>query len=276
MVSDYSFGGSFVQAGDEFRLDLGLNNTSSNHNLQNIKVTLDSADGTFIPVSSSNSFYIDQISRNGYASHSLYLNVKPDAEQKTTSVNINMSYEDTSGNAYTASDVISIPVMQETRLVVDDIIAPPELFVGMQNGINVEFYNMGKTMLNNLRVSSEGDFDTMESNSYYVGNMESGRSDSYNFSFIPRNTGSMAGKLVFSYEDASGDQQILEKEFSFEIVDMPVWNEEPMPIDENMGGGQSIPWVLILIIIAVVCAGVIILLKRRRKKKMDLEMEIDE
>ena len=77
-------------------------------------------------------FFIDSIEKTGYKEHGLFLSVKPDAEQKTTSVNINMTYEDRSGNTYNATDVISIPVMQETRLVVDDIIAPPELYAGMQ------------------------------------------------------------------------------------------------------------------------------------------------
>lgn len=276
MVSNYSYGGSFVHAGDEFRLDIGLNNTSSSHTLQNIKVTLESGDGTFIPVRSSNSFYIDRIERNGYADYSLYLSVKPDAEQKTTSINVNMSYEDTSGNAFSANDIISIPVMQETRLVVDDIIAPPELYAGMQNGVNVEFYNMGKTTLNNLRIYTEGDFDTIESNSYYVGNMEPGRSDSYNFSFIPRSSGVMGGTVFFTYEDASGDQHVIEKQFSFDIMDMPVWNEEPFPIEDDMGGKKT-PWLPIAAGAAAVAviAG-IVLWKRHRKKKMNREMEIDE
>ena len=276
MVSNYSYGGSFVQAGDQFRLDIGLTNTSSNHTLQNIKVTLQSGDGTFIPVNSSNSFYINRIDRNGYADYSIYLSVKPDAEQKTTSINVDMSYEDSSGNAFTATDVISIPIMQETRLIVDDIIAPPELYAGMQNGVNVEFYNMGKTTLNNLRIYAEGDFDTMESTSYYAGNMESGRSDSYNFSFIPRGPGVMEGTVYFTYEDASGDQQVIENQFSFDIMEMPVWNEEPFPIDENMGGKKT-PWLPIGAgAVAVAGAAGIVLWKRHRKKKMNREMEIDE
>lgn len=275
MVSNYSFGGTYVQAGDEFRLDLGMINTSSSHALQNIKVTLESNDGTFIPVRSSNSFYIDQIEQGGMENYSLYLAAKPDAEQKTTSINIAMSYEDTAGNAYTATDVISIPVMQETRLVVDDIIAPPELYAGTQNGVSVEFYNMGKTKLNNLQITAEGNFDTMESNRYFVGNMGSGSSDSYDFSFIPRAIGSMAGKIIFTYEDASGDSQQIEKEFSFEIMDMPVWEEEPIPTEEDLGGG--IPWLPIGIgtVLSAVAAGVVVH-RIRHKRKMHREMEIDE
>lgn len=276
MVSSYSFGGSFVQAGDEFRLDLGLRNTSSAHTLRNVKVTLDSGDGTFIPVQSSNSFFIDRIDKNGSANHTMYLSTKPDAEQKTTSVNISMSYEDTEGNAFTATDVISIPVMQDTRLLVDDIIAPPEIYVGMPNGVSVDFYNMGRTKLNNLRINAEGNFDTMESNSYYVGNMEAGTSDSYDFSFIPRETGLMTGKVIFTYEDASGDQQTYEKEFEFQIMEMPVWNEEPWPPEEMPTEGGGIPWLPIGIAAALAVAAAIFFIRRHRKKKINKEMEINE
>lgn len=276
MVSNYSYGGSYVQAGDEFRLDLGLQNTSSAHTLRNIKVTLDSPDGTFIPVRSSNSFFIDQVDKNGTVNQSMYLSVKPDAEQKTTSINVSMSYEDTEGNAFTATDVISIPVMQDTRLIVDDIITQPELYVGMPNGVSVDFYNMGRTKLHNLRINAEGDFDTMESNSYYVGNMEPGTTDSYDFSFIPRETGTMSGKIIFTYEDASGHQQVYEKEFQFQIMDMPVWNEEPWPPEEMPTEGGSIPWLPIGIGTAVVIAAAIFFIRRHRKKKINEEMEINE
>jgi len=276
MVSTYSFGGSFVQAGDEFRLDLGLRNTSSAHTLRNVKITLDSGDGTFIPVQSSNSFFVDRIDKNGSANHTIYLSAKPDAEQKTTSVNISMSYEDTEGNAFTATDVISIPVMQDTRLLVDDIIAPPEIYMGMPSGVSVDFYNMGKTKLNNLRINAEGNFDTMESNSYYVGNMESGTSDSYDFSFIPRETGLMTGKVTFTYEDASGDQQTFDKEFEFQIMEMPVWDEEPWPPEEMPTEGGGLPWLPIGVATAVALAAAIFFIRRHRKKKIHEEMEINE
>lgn len=276
MVSSYSYGGTFVHAGDEFRLDLELRNTSPAHTLRNVKVTLESGDGTFIPVRSSNSFYIDNIDKNSSAGHSIYLSVKPDAEQKTTSINVTMSYEDTEANTFNATDIISIPVMQDTRLLVDDIIAPPELYAGMPSGVSVEFYNMGKTKLNNLRINAEGNFDTMESNSYYAGNMAPGTSDSYDFTFIPRETGLMTGKIVFSYEDASGDQQAFEKEFEFQIIEMPVWDEEQFPPEDGQDGSKKIPWVPIGIGAGILAAAAFLLIRRHRKKKLQREMEINE
>ncbi len=276
MVDNYSYGGSFVQAGDKFLLELGLYNASGSRAINNIKVTISSEDGAIIPVNSSNSFYIEKLGKKERTERAMVLSVKPNAEQKTTPLTVDMSYEDGSGNAFTSKDIISIPVMQDTRLEVDDIIAPPDLFAGMQNGLSVQFYNTGKTTLSNLRVTAEGDFDTPESTSYFVGNLESGKSDSYDFSFIPRKGGEMTGKIIFSYEDAAGDVQILERAFSFDVMEeMPVFDEGMMPEEGMNQGGSKTPWI---------AAGVILLLggggffawRKIRKKKMHREMEIDE
>lgn len=277
MVDRYSYGGTYVQAGEEFYLNLGLYNTSANHTLTNIKVTLSSDDGTFIPVNSSNAFFVDEIGTKDHYTKSLVLTAKPDAKQETTALSIEMSYEDGSGNAFTSKDVISIPVMQETRLVVDDVIAPPELYSMMQSGVSVQFYNMGKTILNNLRVTAEGNFDTPESTSYFVGNMESGKSDSYDFSFIPRQGGTMEGKIIFTYEDASGDEQIFEKPFTFQVMDeMPVFDEGMPPVEDMNNGSNKLPLIITVLVIAAGIVGGVFIRKKYRKKKMNQEMDIDE
>lgn len=277
MVDSYSYGGTFVQAGDEFLLELSLYNTSGSHTVSNIKVTVNAEDGAIIPVNSSNSFYIDKLGKKERIEQVMFLSVKPGAEQKTTPMTVRMSYEDGAGNPFTSEDIISIPVMQETRLEVDDVIAPPELYAGMQTGVSVQFYNTGKTTLNNLRITAEGDFDTPESTSYFVGNMESGKSDSYDFSFIPREGGAMEGKIIFSYEDASGDVQILERPFSFQVMgEMPAFDEGMMPEEMgNAGGGSKTPWV-ILGAVVLLAGGGVFAWRKIRKKKMHREMEIDE
>jgi hypothetical protein len=240
-------------------------------------VTVSSEDGSIIPVNSSNSFYIEKLGKKERINQAMMFTVKPSAEQKTTPLTVDMSYEDGSGNAFTSKDIISIPVMQETRLEVDDVIAPPELYAGMQSGVSVQFYNMGKTTLNNLRVTAEGDFDTPESTSYFVGNMESGKSDTYDFSFIPRQGGAMEGKIIFTYEDAAGDQQILERPFSFEIqAEMPAFDEGMPPEDgAAQGDGGKALWI-VLGALVLLAGGGIIAWRKIRKKKIHREMEIDE
>lgn len=277
IVSNYSYGGTYAYAGGKFRLNLSFLNTSSEHNVRNIKVTVNSEDGTFVPVGSSNTFYIDSISKKGTTANALMMSVKPDAEQKTSAMTISMTYEDMDGNSFEASDLISIPVQQESRLVVDDITQPPEIYLGMESYVSVPFYNMGKTTLNNLRVTAEGNFDISGSQMYFVGNMEAGSSDYYDFAFIPQDPELMIGSVVFTYEDASGQEIVYEKPFEFTVMgDMMM--EDPGMMDPEMmepqGGG--IPWKFIIPALLLLLAAGFIIFKRRRKKKLNQQMELED
>lgn len=273
MVDNYTYGGNAAEAGSEFILDLGILNTSGK-TLSNIKVSLSDTDGVFVPVGGSNSFFIENIKAKAHYTKSIRLSVKPQAEQKTTAMTVNFTYETGAGEALEASDTIAIPVTQKTRLVVDELVPPAEVYSGEPGTCEIEFYNMGKTTLNNLRVNCEGDFDVMESNSYYAGNMESGRSDSYRFSYIPREVGTMEGTISFTYEDGNGDAQVQEVPFSFEVMDAPVWEDEYMEEEQPK---KQIPWALI-IAGAVVALGIVggVIFKKRRKKKLHDALEIED
>jgi len=272
IVDRYSYGGGSVLAGKEFILDLGLFNTSSK-TLSNIKVTIISDDGTFVPVDSSNSFFVERIGAGGHHSKSLVLAAKPSAEQKTTGITVRMSYEDGEGGSFNADDTISIPVMQVMRLSVDEIIPPYESYVGMMGYSSLQFYNLGKTTLNNLMINAEGNFDVMESNNYYVGNMEGGQSDRYSFTFMPRETGPMEGKVIFTYENIDGDEIIHEVPFVFQVMEMPVW-DDPYPWPEQQ---TQIPWAIIIfgIVLAVAVAGFIVW-RKIRKRKLNKRLEIQD
>ncbi len=273
MVSDYSYGGSFVQAGTQFPLQLSLINTSKS-TLYNVKVTISSSDGSFVPVHSSNAFYIDQIGGGKTYSKTLTLSAKNDAEQQTTAITVGMSYEDSEQKSFTSEDTISVPVTQKTRLVIDELVPPTECYVGNPGSASVNFYNMGKTTLANVRVNASGNFDIMESNSYYAGNMESGRNDSYSFTFIPRELGPMEGSITFSYEDAAGDAQYTEIPFTFEVTEMPV-SDDPGMYDEPQVE-KAIPWGLIIgaivLVVGIIFAVVLRkILKKRKEKALELE-----
>jgi hypothetical protein len=134
---------------------------------------------------------------------------------------------------------------------------------------------MGKQQLNNLRVSVEGDFSVDGSASTYVGNMASGRSDYYNFRFYPNAEGPCSGKVTFTFEDAAGNETVVEKDFTFNIQPAPVWDDPgDYPVEPVK---QGLPlWAKIAIPVAAVAALVIVLkvLKARKKKKNEaLELE---
>lgn len=272
MVTDFTYGGSFVQAGTQFPLNLSLLNTSK-ETLYNVKVTV-SSEGDFVPVN-SNAFYVDKIEPSQTYNKTVQLSAKNDAAQQTTAITVSMSYENSDKEAFTSEDTISVPVTQRTRLVVDDIVPPMECYMGNIGSAEVDFYNMGKTVLSNLRVNATGNFDIVESNSYYAGNMESGRNDSYSFTFMPREVGPMEGVVTFTYEDAAGNAQYLEVPFTFEVMEMPEW-DDPGMWEEPEPEKAPVPWSLIIaaaVIVVLIIAIVIIrkIVKKRKEKALLLE-----
>ncbi|MBR5981688.1 MAG: hypothetical protein IK035_06720, partial [Firmicutes bacterium] len=183
------------------------------------------------------------------------------------------------GGTYSSADTITVPVTQEDRLVIDDILDPGWLMAGEQGYMQIKYYNMGKTTLNNLRISVSGDFTVDGDSSQYVGNMANGRSDYFSFNFYPNQEGEMHGKAVFTYENAQGDEQSIEKEFTFNIQPAPVW-EDPgeMPIEPEKPGLGSLPiWGKALVAAAAVVAGIFGIKAARKHKKAKAEaLELDE
>lgn len=275
VVDQYSFGGKSVQAGSEFTLHLRLRNTA-NTALANIKAAINAENNAFIPVGGSNSFYVDSIGPNGFYEKSLRLSSNPQSDQKPSPITLALTYEDGSGNTYEASEIISVPVVQDIRLAYDEPVGLVECYVGQPSGAEVQFYNIGKGPLYNLRVNATGNFDTMESNRYYVGNLESGKSDSYSFQFIPREAGNVEGVVTFTYENIAGEPQSREMAFSFPVNEMPVAPGEMGEVPQENGlslkaklliaGGMGGGFLL----------AILLWFLRRKKKKQNLMLELDD
>ncbi len=276
IIDKYSVNPEIINAGQPFMLNLSILNTSKSSTIGNVKVTLSSDDGTFSTVN-SNSFYIDSIAPKGSVQKQVSFSSKSDAAPKQYMISINYEYEDEKGNPYTTKDVVGIPLLQTPRLVVGDLSFPPEAYLGSPLPINVSFYNMGKSTLYNLLVKLEGNF-RVEGTSYYVGNFEPGKTDSFDGAVTPEAAGPVQGFLVFSYEDADGKKQEVKKEIAFNALEMPVEpphdvegmippqeTEKKLPIWAYIAGGA------ILVVITLITVLVI-----RKKIKARKEFMIDE
>lgn len=274
MIEDYDFGGIDVKSGEEFVLGMTLVNTSQKA-LRNIKVSLSSDEGTFVPVNTSNSFFIDSMSPKQRVKKLIRFATKPSAAQQTFGISVDMAYEDIKGNALTAKDIISVPVVQKTKLNISEVNIPKEgVFVGQPAPASVTFYNVGKTVLSNLIVRAEGNFELEDKNGYFVGNMEAGKSDSYDFNLVAMEPGEIKGTVIFSYEDVSGNMQTTTQNFVANAEEMPVIEEIPEePIEDNSGNylkiGGIVGGVLVLLIALLV-------VRKKHKKRKEEELTIDE
>ncbi|MBR4143412.1 MAG: hypothetical protein IKR10_07825 [Firmicutes bacterium] len=276
MVTNYDLGGNkAVLAGKDFPLSLTLTNTSAK-TLCNIKVTVQDSTGSVLPAEGSNSFFIRSIAPGASYGKLMPMTVGNDVTAGNSTIAVNMSYEDLDAHTFTSSDTITVPVTQEDRLVIDDILDPGWLMAGEQGYLQIKYYNMGKTTLNNLRIAVSGDFTIDGDSSQYVGNMANGRSDYFSFNFFPNEEGECKGKAVFTYENAQGEEQVIEKEFTLNIQPAPQY-EDPgdMPIEPVKGPMPLWQKILIGAGVAAAAVAAIVLGKKHKKAKAEA-LELDE
>ena len=282
IIENYEYGGEYVYAGQNYPLTISIKNTSKTESTKNIKVTLSSEENAFTPVASSASFFINSIGPGEVHTETIELKTKIDANVKIYTMTAKMQYEDGKGNSYDAnktpyeeSETLSIAVAQPVRLETNELMIPTEIYVGQPFSIEQEFYNMGKSIMYNMMVKMEGP-ESAES-SYFVGNFDAGRSDRFSASAMAYEVGTFNGKLIYKFEDALGTVTTVEKEFTYNVVEMPTFEEptgDPMNPDASVDGEKKIELWKIIVggLVALVVIGLIVktILKRRRLKK---EME---
>ncbi|WP_139902214.1 COG1361 S-layer family protein [Clostridium thermarum] len=243
ILDQYSSNPTIVKAGENFELSMTFYNTSETKAVRNIKIFLTANESTteggniFTPVNSSNTFYIDSIAPKGKVNKTLTLYTIPDAKQKTYTLTANLEYEDAEGTEYKATDLIGIPVAQDTKIETSEITLPPEAYAYQPFYVAFDFYNTGKTMLRNLMIKTEGDFD-LQNASYFVGNFDVGSSDHYEAMVTPRAAGQVQGAVVISFEDPTGQKTEIRKDFTMNVMDMPVMPEPGM--DPGMDPGVPV------------------------------------
>ncbi|MBR5741083.1 MAG: hypothetical protein IKX91_00880, partial [Firmicutes bacterium] len=237
----------------------------------------------FVPSGNSNSYYVSPIAAGEGDTHTMRLSVSKDALQMTTPVTIQMTYEDEKAQSYTASDTIAIPVVQETRLVIENLSAINWAYAGETTSAELPIYNMGKNTINNVKVTVSGDFDVTKNASVFVGNMAPGTSYTYKFNMVPYAGGEATGTIVVTYDDAAGNQLTEEIPFRYEVQSYEPYDpgiDEPIigPDDPAQPSSPfaNLPWKWIAAGGAVVLLALILILRGAKKRKAAKALELDD
>lgn len=289
IIDNYSFGGTSITGGKTFPLSLRFRNANTSTAIQNLKITITStADedtgGVFTPANSSNTFFISKLGAGASIDKSIDLYPKADAKPKSYGIDVKFEYEssaDTKHEQITATETISIPLTQPDRFEVTNAEVQGPIQMGTDGQLSISYVNKGKSTVYNLSVLLEGNFTAPETN-IYIGNVESGSSDSYDTTLTPTEEGTLQGKATITYEDPNGETREIIKEFSCEVQPaMPVDQggmgpdiSEPMP--EQSSGIPIWGWVLILAVVAGGAAAVVLVRRKRAaKRRALLEQEDD-
>lgn len=279
ILSQFSLNPTTVNMGENFTFAFTIQNTSAERTVKNLQISLTSAEGTVIPASGSNSFYIPELAPGESKTMSLQMTTKYDTEKTTYPLTLNFNYEDAKANPYTATENLTIPVFLPTKFTLQNQNYPESGMVNQGTYLSLEYINKGKGTIYNLTASIEGNVQTDVGSSSYIGNVESGRSDSLEIMITPLEAGVQNCKLVFTYEDAAGNQLRTEEPFVMTVEEEPPM-EDPgmmdpgmeMPIEEDGGmPGWLLPVGAVIAVIAAATAFVVIRKKRKAKKLAEEE-----
>ena len=277
LVKDFSFGGTSVEAGKEFTLELTLFTTSGNANLQDVMVGLNFGELKGVSLASgSMNTYVGEMAPNTTRTISYKMMTDATIEPGAISINVNLS----SKNGEAATSPISIPVTQPERFDITNMEAPETIMMGEEGYLSVTFVNKGKSSINNLSAEIQGDNLANPGQSQFLGNIAAGTENSVDFSVLAAAEGTINGKVILSYEDAKGAIKTLEKEFSCTVEPMPDMSIDPMdpgmmdPTMAETAPGMPIwGWALIVVGVVAVVVVVVVVVKKKQKAKKLAQLE---
>ncbi|MDY3946439.1 MAG: CARDB domain-containing protein [Ezakiella sp.] len=298
IIEKYSFEPQLPEAGTEFTMTLNFKNTHAQRTVKNIKIQLSNPEKSnpqsntagsniFTPIDSSNTFFIDQIAPGGTVEKKIRFSTVPDATAKTYEINADFEYEDDKNNEFKSTESIGIPVIQQSRLEVDQIQTENNFMAGNGTSLSTTFYNTGKVTLYNMMVEVKSDDPSVEiqNGTYFIGNFNMGSTETHDASINSMEPGNKKVKVIYSYEDSAGKKQEVVKEVEYMVSEAPAFDpndmgEMPQMPEEPQGIGSKIKnlatkWYFWLIIVAL-AAVILIVLRKIRHRKREKELTLDE
>lgn len=272
IVSDFTKDSEELKAGSTFNFTYILKNTHASKAAKNIKVTITQAENVFSATQGTNSFFIDRIDAGEEVERSIELKVKADVTTAAYELEIKVEYEydgmsklDQDNGGVTESNKVKLQAVENLRPSVQNLNVGMYGELPMVNAstlLNFEFINMGKSPLNNVRFSLEGDFILETGASFFHGTVTPGMPEYIEMSVMPTMAGMCSGTLLMTFEDSNGDEVVMRHEFSnINVMEQmsfedwnngmdpgfPVFEETPQAVKKDI-----LPvWVFVLIQVGV-------------------------
>lgn len=281
ILDGYTFSADKIYAGEQFDVTFTLRNTSSAEAVQNIQISVsdDSEAGKLMPANGgSNTLFIAKIGTNETSTVTISMQSAADTDPKAYKLTLGLAYEGAKNVAkYTATETLSLTILQKIRLKFDEPQFYDEFYVGGSTAAFLAMYNLGKSSIYNCAVDVEGEGLSLES-TCFIGTVAGGGTMNADFTVIAETPGEINGEIVVTYEDSLMEQMEERIPFTINVTDLSSADEsydpttDPGYVDvmENQSTGFPL-WAWIAIGAAVVAGAVILIvvLKKRRAKELE-------
>ena len=266
-----------IYPGDTFDITFKIKNTAKSK-IMNMKCTVSSENGEFIPVDSTGSVYINEINGETEAELSFEMSSLRTLEEKAYKIIVKSEYEDWNGK-YEDKETIYVPVKQKTEVVLSDAyIAEEEIRLGDNIEVAATINNVGGSTI--YKVSAKTAGDNIAEASTFVGNIAPGKKG--NIDIITKatnvsNSSTYKNRIIVTYEDADGHEyteeirlgdeagriNVLEQDFS-DIIQIKEDTSKHMTASTKL---------LIAAAIMFITAIVWIVLRQRKRRRLEREFD---
>lgn len=267
--------GKSATVGEVFSLSTVATNTSDMLELDNVSVKIVLPQG--LSMASGNSqVLIGKVGKNGTISHTFSLKADGVSVDVTTlPVQLVYTFEAVVNGArtqFTSTQDISINVQQPMRFSIQSIDYDEMMYLGNEGYINVSVVNKGKSGVSNVQVDIESD-DFYGWETEFLGNIAAGSSSDASLYFYANETGTATGKVIVTYEDATGNEYSFEEEFTIEVNEPFFYDPgfiEPAPsVVEKKG--SALPYIIAVVAVAAAGGGFVFYKKKKAKRLKELE-----
>ena len=268
MVTGCDIKGGSVKAGSEFDMVIHLRNESDSTKLTNIKLKLSSDNNQIVPVSGSDSIYIDELDKEEETDVSVKMKAKEDLEQKNYTVNVAYAYENSWGESFDDSASVTVPVVQDSKIGISELkLTKSEVEITGKTSLSFKVNNMGLDKLRNVTVEFSG--DTIKEISYFVGTIESGASGSVDMTITPDKVGNDDINIKITYEDMLGKTGSIEEKTSFTVNEETTEEVADAAAPEAAKAGMPVGPIAGVIGVIVAIIVIVNIVKKQRQKRFE-------
>ncbi len=272
MVEKYALDCNHLEAGKSATLTIIIRNTSSSQHVKNIKLSFWEEGAEILPVGTGAAYY-KQIAKSSSCTWSFEVTATTTAQSKPHPATITMEYEDSNGNAISASDRIILQVRQPVRLAYEEPSLPVRVTQGDTPSLSIKLMNLGKSAIHNALLKFEIP-GLSSGGSVLVGTIPPGESQTgtTNFRVESEPLGKVTGTLLLSYEDEYGEH--FEKEIPLSTtIEEKKEAAIPKGTDTTTAASNFPRWIIFTVagtfLLALICYLVINWLKAKKQREDD-------
>lgn len=254
IVTNFSLDKGALEAGGTDTLRITVHNTSKKRAIRNLKMSFSENSTEIIPVGIGTK-YLSRIKADGWYQWSFEVTALAKAESGVHPASVTMEYDDSEGNAYTASDAVNLIVRQPVSMSYDEPILDARMTQGDTPTFSMNLMNTGKSPIYNAMLT----FDLpgiANGGSVLVGTIGPGetKTGTANFRVETDALGDVNGSVLLTYEDDFGEKYRKKLKLSTTIAEKQIAEMPDIDEKESRISGKTAA------VIAVVGGGALLLI----------------